>query len=136
MINSGGNIEILIEYNQFDLSDEEYEKLKKENKLLSFLVYINLDKDGKGDKFFIPVDKHSIGKLPKIMRIDFFKYEKCLTTKYQDYKNEFVKYNKYFVSYINNQFSDNVEPIFVDKNMTIKMLKQNDLWNLRVCKCK
>lgn len=136
MINSGGNIELIVEYKQFNLSDKEYEKMKKENRLLSYLVYIDLSHKDDETLFEIPVDNHSIGKLPKIIRIDFFKYEKCLTTEYQDYKHEFAKYSNYFVRDVKHQFGDSVEPIFVDKSMTIEMLQRRKLWNLRLCKCK
>ena len=113
MINSAGNIEIIVQ----EKDNEQNQDADNDKRLLSVLVYINLNKND----FSIPLENHSIGKLPKIIRIDLFKYENCLTTNYESYQH---------------RFGDSVEPIFIDKNMTINMLKYNETYNLRLCKCK
>eukprot|EP01083_Nonionella_stella_P072361 195061_1 len=108
-----------------NVSDEEYKALKEEFKILRYSAVIKQNN--------ITTEIRHLDDIPLILRKDYFKYEKCLTTQYD--LNMYSQWHPYFEQQL--QAGDSPEPVFVNPNMTIQMLQQQrEQWNLRLCHCK
>ncbi len=73
-------------------------------------------------------------KVPLIERLDYFKFEQCLTREYdiKSFKIHAVEFKEQF----KNTNNDLPPVIFTNMEYTKSLLREQKQINLRVCKCK
>ena len=91
----------------------QFKKLRKENKILTFMITIKILNENDFE-------------IISIERLDYFKYEQCLIN---------FSYDNIIKNTFNFTMSYN-EPIFKDYDMMKNLYKQTNIFNLRLCRCK
>ena len=108
------------------------EQLLKNHNLLSYSVTFSR-KDIDSEFEIGSVLKKPGHRIPNIVRLDYFSKEQCLMTEYDP--TRFHGLDPYF----NQEDSQDYEPVFVDEQMTKRMLNESaaakQMWNLRLCRC-
>merc|ERR1712228_62261 len=129
---NGNDIQLVLQQKQNrNQTKTEYIALKKQNKILTFFVYIE-----RLPQLRIPKIERDGMSVPLIDRLDYFKFEQCITRNYDiaQFKAKGSEFRDLFKT------TNNKLPPVVFKNINytkalLRELKPNGI-NLRLCKCK
>eukprot|EP01083_Nonionella_stella_P084407 233644_1 len=84
--------------------------------------------------YTIPIVSRKVNlRVFKITRIDYFKYEACITTKYDP--NIYSSMHSYFSNARYKEEGVAAEPTFVNQTLMARFLSNVSIWNLRLCNC-
>ena len=114
---------------------------QKESKLLSYIITFDYKKDENGNKLlYIPITAMDEYRRQRknIWRLDYYKFEKCLTIDYSPYEYPQLidKFPKIFRGQKRNKPGTDLEPIFKDKNELDRLIQNTDEISLGLCRCK
>eukprot|EP01083_Nonionella_stella_P076151 207362_1 len=132
-VHTHGDIQLVLQQiSDATQTSDEYQNALRKNKVLSYMAYIESD-NKKDMKLQIPdVDRDGM-MVPLIERLDYFKFEQCITREY-----DIVSFKK--DDEFKEQFEDtnnDLPPVmFANMNYTKALLRKQQPFNLRLCKCK
>merc|ERR550525_27074 len=110
-------------------------KMKEENRILSYFVYVERERNEDGETVMkIPNLERDGMKVPLIERLDYFKFETCITREYDILP--FKQPDSEFFDQFKNTNHDLPPVVFKNIIFTQSLLREVDQLHLRLCKCK
>merc|ERR1711879_322542 len=112
------------------MSAAERARMKEENRILSYFVYVERERNGNGEMMLkIPNLERDGMKVPLIERLDYFKFETCITREYDILP--FKQPDSEFFDQFKNTNNDLPPVVFKNINFTHSLLREIDQINLR-----
>ena len=129
-----GDVQIVVQRTLRDLDEAQREALRRQNRVLTYFAYVEREGQGRDAKLSFPTLERDGMRVPLIERLDYFKFEECITRKYDI--APFKEKGSEFAQLFRNTNNALPPVVFVDTEHTKALLREVQQINLRLCKCK